>query len=212
MSIEFNRCHLRCSRRCWWLLAGVVICLIVLMGFAASFIATHDLSPVARLFCSKEKAAAIDALRAEGVHVFYLRYHYRRNGWKVVCVDDPSMTDERLIGLAPYLRILEPSVLFLRKTNVGDAGIAHLEGISSVRFLDLGWTRAGDAGAKSIGTMPLLKELYLNNTNVSDATLPHLESLANLELLCVGESRVTQQGIAEFAQKAKHVHIDDSSR
>ena len=186
--------------------------LIVLLGLAGWFMSTHDMSPVARLFLTQDKCDAIDSLRRDGLRVSYLRCHYRRNGWKVVCADDPTMDDVRLARLARHLKVLEPSILFMPGTNVGDTGVAHLSDISSIEFLDLGWTKISDASLKSVATMPLLKELYLNNTGVGDDGLRHLEKLSNLQLLAVGQSRVTERGIADFTPKAPHVYVDNFRR
>ena len=165
----------------------------VLLWSLTAYVSTHDLSPIARLFCTQEKCNAIDAIRAEGVRVAYFRSHLR-NGWTIFGWDDPHLDDQRLAHLSTELRVLAPNVVFLTKTAVGDSGVSHLKDIMSIKYLDLGWTRIGDESLKSIATLPRLKELYVNNTNISDAGLRHLENLKDLQLLCVGQSRVTQQG------------------
>jgi Leucine-rich repeat (LRR) protein len=184
---------------------------IHLSGLALQYISTNDLSPVARLVVTPEKRHAIDALRSEGLLVYYLRFQLR-NGWKVVCTDDDSMDDTRLGRLARHLKALAPNIVYFRRTNIGDSGVASLSGVASVKFLDLGWTKVGDRGLESIATLPALKELYVNNTKVSDAGLAHLEHLANLQLLCVGQSEVTEQGIKDFHRKSPHVYVDNFQR
>ncbi len=206
---------LRQRSRKWWRVL-FLLPLVLLGGYlglwlATEYVSTHDLSPIARFFSSREKSEAVDKLRSEGIHVYYLRSHLR-NGWKVVCVDEPSMDDARLARVAHCLRVLGPGILIFGHTSIGDAGVAQLNGITSIRYLDLGWTNITDQSLKSIATLPQLRELYVNNTKVSDAGLVYLHGLGNLELLCVGQSKVTQQGVKDFGQQAPRVHLDNFSR
>ncbi len=184
---------------------------ILLFGLAAQFVATHDLSPVARVIATPQERHAIDALRSEGLSVCYFRSHLR-NGWRVVCTDDPFMDDARLCRISHDVRVLAPTTVYLSGTNVGDPGVAALSGTKSIKFLDLGWTKVGDRGLESIATLPLLKELYVNNTSVTDRGLAQLQKLGGLRLLCVGRSRVTERGIKDFSQVCPHVYIDNSRR
>lgn len=186
---------------------------LVLLGITGMAISNADLSPMARLLTTPEKREAIDRLRGEGARVSYLRMRYRRrDGWRVDFSDDLSVDDATLERSARDLRILQPSVLYLRRTNVGDSGIANLKCISGVRFLDLGWTNVTDAALEPIASLPLLRELYLNHTRISDAGLPELARLEELTLLCTGHSLVTEQGIDTFMQLtlAPHVYVDTS--
>ncbi len=210
---DHSCCHTRRRWRIWVaLLTAFVAGTIVLFLAVAWFIRNHDLSPVVRPFCTRERRDAIDTLRKEGLEVYYLCWHYRRNGWEVLSRNDPSLDDAKMARVAPHLRLLEPNIVFLTDNNIGDSGVTHLSNINSIEFLDLGWTRTGDGGVKAIATLPLLKELYLNNTRISDAGLVDLETLNTLKLLAIGQTRVTEQGMRDFSQAAPNVYIDNSRR
>ena len=185
---------------------------IVLVFAATWFVSTHDLSSIVRPFCTHSTCDAIDALHREGVQVYYLCWHYRRNGWKVVSSNDSSMDDAKMARLAPHLMALEPNIVFLTHNNIGDSGVMCLGNITSIEFLDLGWTKIGDGSLKMLGALPLLKELYLNDTAITDAGLVDLEELKNLQLLDVSKSRVTQQGVRAFGRAAPSVYVNNSVR
>jgi len=200
------------SRRLTLIVLLFVVGTIVVAYATACFVSEHDLSPIVRPFCTRETRRAIDTLRSEGLQVYYLRLHYRRNGWMVVSRHDSSMDDTKLLGLAPALRVLEPTIVFLTHNRIGDSGVACLGGIRSIEFLDLGWTQLGDASSKTLATLPFLKELYLNDTAITDVGLGDLKNLKNLQLLAVGKTRVTQEGIEAFGRAAPSIDVDNSGR
>jgi hypothetical protein len=59
--------------------------------------------------------------------------------------------------------------LSLGKTNVTDAGLAHLEGLAGLQRLELCETRITDAGVKHLVGFKALRVLLLDGTAVTDA-------------------------------------------
>ena len=66
------------------------------------------------------------------------------------------------------------TVLDLDGTSVSDAGLAHLAGLTGLRWL------------------------YLYSTSVSDAGLAHLAGLTGLQWLYLSDTGVTDAGVAAF--------------
>jgi len=89
----------------------------------------------------------------------------------------------------------------LRNSEITDAGLERLTGLSPVLELYLNDTKVTDAGLAHLKGMKQLQRLYLNDTKISDAGLPHLAPLVNLQMLTVGGTKVTPAGIKDL-QKA----------
>jgi hypothetical protein len=53
-------------------------------------------------------------------------------------------------GLAHLEGLTDLRVLSLSRTGVGDAGLVHLEGLTGLQTLDLGLTGVGDTGVKKL--------------------------------------------------------------
>jgi hypothetical protein len=114
--------------------------------------------------------------------------------------------------------------LDLYKTQVGDAGLAHLEGLAGLAQLNLSGTRITDAGLKRVAKLAQLKNLMLGataisddglasiagldkleqlvlwNTSLSDAGLAHLKGLRNLRQLELAGTRVSDEGLSRLAE------------
>lgn len=107
--------------------------------------------------------------------------------------------------------------LDLRKTTIGDSGVAHLDGLqltflnlfrtqtsdvslpllarmTQLETLLLGGTQVSDNGLTALKPLQLLRKLSLFDTQVSDAGLVHLRALASLQVLLLGDSKVTDEG------------------
>ena len=83
-----------------------------------------------------------------------------------------------------------------------DAEIAdlarHLEGLASLRTLDLSLTDVTDAGLAYLNELTILHTLDLSLTDVSDAGLAHLKGLTNLQDLYLSLTDVTNAGVKEL--------------
>ena len=67
-------------------------------------------------------------------------------------------------------------VVYLNDTQVTDAGVVHLGGLTSLRFL------------------------HLNNTQITDAGLVHLKALTSLQVLSLDNTQVTDAGVAKLKE------------
>ena len=65
--------------------------------------------------------------------------------------------------------------LYLSSTNVTDAGLAHLKGMSHLRRLTLANTRITDAGLAHLKGLTSLERLDLRNTQVTQAGVDRLQ-------------------------------------
>lgn len=131
-----------------------------------------------------------------------------------VGLGDSPVRDEDLKDLQALTRVEE---MALWNTAISDAGLAHLEGLKTLRALylngtavhgpglerltslqrlELNGTPVDDAGLRHLATLRQLECLYLNGTSISDAGLKTLHSLANLKELHLEQTRVTPEGVA----------------
>jgi hypothetical protein len=84
-------------------------------------------------------------------------------------------------------------------SRVTDAGLAHLRGLHSLRFLDLRGCRVTDAGLGHLGGLTSLRHLNLAGCEqVTDAGLTHLRGLTSLRHLELWGCRVTDAGLAHL--------------
>ncbi len=121
-------------------------------------------------------------------------------GLTSLTVEGPTVTD----ALAP--RIAEQTSLeslAMRNTLIGDAGIAQLAALESLRVIDLRVSPlVTDAAMKTLAKMPELRAVRLTGGNVTDAGVATLLDLPRLTELDVRGCRgVTQEGIAKLAGK-----------
>ena len=100
----------------------------------------------------------------------------------------------RLLGDDFFINVTK---LDLRQTEVGDAGLAHLNALADLESLTLG-ERAGDVGLEHLKGLPLLHTLNLRATRVTDAGLVHLQALPHLRSLDLRDTRVTDAGLQEL--------------
>ena len=70
-------------------------------------------------------------------------------------------------------------MLCLDGTQVTDAGLEHLKGLTRLQSLDLSGTQVTDAGLEHLKGLTQLQWLSLEGTQVTDAGLEHLKGLTN---------------------------------
>jgi DNA-binding response OmpR family regulator len=139
-----------------------------------------------------------------------------QTGQKLDLLSTP-ISDRELEGLLASLQDLR--FLSLAETQVGDAGLAHLQSLThlqelhldhtavtdeglrllatlpSLEILDLKGTRITDAGLAEVGRLTGLKGLYLTRTGVTDVGLEHLRGLTNLETLILWDTGIGDPGL-----------------
>ena len=84
--------------------------------------------------------------------------------------------------------------LYLAETQVTDAGLVHLQGLSQLRHLELDRTHVTDAGLVNLKGLTQLELLYLTGTQVTDDGMAHLQGFTRLEYLALGETEMTDAG------------------
>ena len=82
-------------------------------------------------------------------------------------------------------------------SNVSDAGLAHLKGLTNLSLI-LGGTQVTDAGLAHLKGLTKLKLLQLSGTQVTDAGLAHLKGLTKLRHLTLGGTQVTDAGLVHL--------------
>lgn len=108
------------------------------------------------------------------------------------------------------LRELE--VLVLGKTQITDASLVHLQGLTSLRQLSLDGTAISDAGLVYLQGLTSLTDLDLRETQITDAGLVHLYRLTSLKKLNCSKTEVTMRGVEQFKQKLPLCNIKTKFR
>ena len=131
-----------------------------------------------------------------------------------------NVTDTDLALLAPFtqwgaleeLRLLDD---YTADSEVTDAGLAHLAGLTALEALDLGVTQVTDAGLAHLTGLPSLQRLVLYDTDVTAAGLVHFQkmpSLSRLELSGYFSSDLfTEADIANLREALPNVQIEDGA-
>ena len=85
--------------------------------------------------------------------------------------------------------------LALWETDIGDLGLAHLSGMVSIGWLDIGDTQVTDEGLAYLRSLESLQELSLLNDGVGDNGMLHLAGLGSLQCLDLMNTRVSDASI-----------------
>ncbi|MBM4092712.1 MAG: hypothetical protein FJ276_25380, partial [Planctomycetes bacterium] len=111
----------------------------------------------------------------------------------IVLVDlvETDVVDADLVFLKGMTHL---RTLYLNGTRVTDAGLQHLKGLTSLETLRLG-ASAGDFGGRHRGL-----------AQVTDAGLEHLKGLANLRVLQLINTQVTDTGL-EHLKGLANLHL-----
>lgn len=87
----------------------------------------------------------------------------------------------------------------LARTQVSDAGLAHLKDMKNITRLHLENTGITDAGIAHLAGLENLEYLNLYGTQVSDAGITKLAGLKNLKKIFLWQSKVTEAGASKLA-------------
>jgi hypothetical protein len=98
-------------------------------------------------------------------------------------------------GLEQLKGLTSLTTLFLTHTQITDAGLEHLQGMTSLTRLYLSNTQITDAGLVHLKGMTSLTWLDLRGTQITDAGLEHLKGLTNLTTLCLDFTQITDAGL-----------------
>ena len=162
-----------------------LLLLVVVVAIPFSWLATE------MKWANKQREAVEEITRASGT----VSYDYQ---------SDPSgnvIPGAKPPG-PPWLRKLLGDDLFvsvtrcsLDQSEISDAGLEHIGGLTELRTLSLGNTTVSDAGLQHMEGLLQLQELLLGGTNVTDAGLEYLKGLTQLRWLGVGRTKVSDAGL-----------------
>lgn len=79
-----------------------------------------------------------------------------------------------------------------------DNGVARLEGLHCLRWLQLDGTATTDEGVAAISKLVSLRTLTLQNTRISDASIKLIARLPMLEVLNLGGCNLTEDGLRQL--------------
>jgi hypothetical protein len=112
-------------------------------------------------------------------------------------------------GLAHLEGLTQLQSLYLNETQVTDAGLVHLRGLSQLAaFLSLSDTQVSDAGLVHLGGLTQLIYLILDGTQVTDAGLAHLRGLTRLKVLTLDATQVTDAGVQRLKRALPNCDIN----
>ncbi len=98
------------------------------------------------------------------------------HGSNYVSLSRTEVTDVALEQLEDMLHdIPQLEELFLDDTQITDAGLKHLKGLSALRRLQLDGTQVRDAGLEHLKGLARLQHLTLHKTQVTDAGVQKLQ-------------------------------------
>ncbi len=114
--------------------------------------------------------------------------------------------DEQLALLKP----LAPQLawLYLNKTKVTDAGMAHLSGLKQLRRLHLANTAITSAGAKQLEGLENLETLNIYGTKVNDDVLESLTKLPKLKKVFLYDTGVSSRVAFRFLTKNPELDLN----
>jgi DNA-binding response OmpR family regulator len=107
-------------------------------------------------------------------------------------------------GLSHLQSLTKLQELHLDHTNITDEGLELLATLPKLEILDLKGTRITDHGLITIGRLTQLKSLYLTRTGITDIGLKHLCNLNNLETLILWDTTIGDIGL-EHLKSLKHL-------
>ena len=87
-------------------------------------------------------------------------------------------------------------------TEVTDAGLEHLKGLTQLQSLSLMGAKVPDR-LENLKGLRKLRELCLMETHVTNAGLEHLEGLSQLQVLDLAETKVTDAGLEHLKAMAQ---------
>ena len=111
-------------------------------------------------------------------------------GLRSLTLDGMPITDAGLM----HLRLSRLRWLKLGDTQITDASLRRLEGLTELEYLDVKGTKVTDAGLRHLRGLTGLTGMSLENTGVTDDGLANLKGLTRLKKLWLGGSKVTPEG------------------
>jgi Leucine-rich repeat (LRR) protein len=102
------------------------------------------------------------------------------------------------IGLAPLAKLPEIEWIGLHLSDITEADLEYLKGLTKLRRLGLADIRLTDTGMKRLEGMTTLEILYLMENPITDAGLDHIQMLTKLKELGLGQTKITDTGLEKL--------------
>jgi hypothetical protein len=102
-------------------------------------------------------------------------------------------------------RLKNLRTLYLDDTEITDAGMGHLKGLTELDVLALHGTNINGEGLANLSALPKLRVLNLSNCPITDDSLAHIKGLTSLETLAFRDTKITDRGFAHLAGLTKMI-------
>lgn len=106
-----------------------------------------------------------------------------------------SITDA---GMADVERLALLDYLNLSSTKITDDGLQHIGDLSRLELLDVSGTAVTDRGIESIRHLKALGDFFANQTRITDVGLERLGGMPTLASIRVADTQITDKGITQF--------------
>jgi hypothetical protein len=106
-------------------------------------------------------------------------------------------------GLAQIEGMKSLRILDLPFTGATDAALAHLKGFTRLQTLDLYHTKVTGVGLSELKILPDLRNLNLSGTNVSNDTMAKVAALPALQELYLASTKIGNAGLARLTGLSK---------
>ncbi len=122
----------------------------------------------------------------------------------VVEMGGTQVTDADLVDLKGLTNL---EWLDLCNTQITDASLVHLEGLIDLDWLGLAEAPITDAGLVHLRELTRLDVLWLGDTQITDAGLVHLRGLTHLTALDIRGTQVTDEGVQNLREALPNCDI-----
>jgi Ran GTPase-activating protein (RanGAP) involved in mRNA processing and transport len=193
----------------WSLFLLVTVVLVIVLGALSVWIPYHQEQTIV------ERINALEGkVYATKGGPDWLRWFIGDEGMKpfdrvgIVDLHSSTFTDADLAELSGLMsRLKKLRALRLSDSQVTDAGLAHLRGLTNLEVLHLSDTHVSDAGLVHLSGLVKLAVLDLSKTHVSNAGLIHLSKMTLLHTLHVGDTMVSHEGVAALQKELPNCEI-----
>jgi Leucine-rich repeat (LRR) protein len=160
-----------------------------------------------------KRRAAIEKIIEAGGKVLYYDASNPNSGeppawyaWLRKLHGDEHLGNAIAVGEGPWTKLER---LHLDRTQITDAGLVHLRGLTKLEVLNLSRSPSIDgSGLVHLKDLTNLKVLYLASTQITDAGIMHLKDLTNLEYLSLYDTQVTDEGVKKLQDALPNCKID----
>ena len=193
----------------WWAAAAVVVCLVA-AAVGLGVYASRRAAALQRLSNVRLRAPSFVPV---GLYPWLPEWALQvqqvegksREEWQAlsafpeveaVIFQDARLTDEDLQQLRRMRRLVR--FWIYRNPDITAAGMTHLEGLPRLADVHINCSKIGDAGVRSLATLPELRALELYETDATGATLSSLRTSRKLRYLLVEVDRFSPATLGEF--------------